>query len=267
MKEMPYSLAIDNAAPQDELVAGNSPTIISVASGKGGVGKTCITVNLAASLAHTGKRVLVVDCDLGLANIDIMLGVNPLVNLKDLIFGDVDVAEVIIRTSAGFDLLPASSGVREMAQLLYENLERLKEIITRASRDYDYVFLDIGAGISDTVLQFNRFAARDFVVVSRDVTSIADAYAMMKTMHRTFGRESFEIIVNSVHDCDEGFKVYNHIDSMCRRFLGFSPRYLGCIPRDEAIGRSIMKQTPVVRLYPESKAALGMNRVAGAIFS
>jgi flagellar biosynthesis protein FlhG len=252
---------------EEEAVACNSPVIISVASGKGGVGKTCLAVNLAASLSEKGKRVLVVDCDLGLANIDIMLGISPARNLKDLIFGDMDARDVLIRTVAGFDLLPASSGVREMTQLLYENIEKLKHIMTQVSQGYDLVFLDMGAGISDTVLQLNLFAARNFVVVSRDLTSITDAYAMMKTICRTFGRSSFEIIVNSVRDDEEGLKVFNHIDSICKRFLNFSPRHLGSVPFDEIVTRSIMKQTPLVRLFPESGIAVKISQIAGAICS
>jgi flagellar biosynthesis protein FlhG len=250
---------------EERLVTENSPVTISVASGKGGVGKTCITINLAASLSEKGKRVLVIDCDLGLANIDIMLGINPRSNLKDVIFGDIDVRDVLIRTEAGFDFLPASSGVREMTQLLHENIEKLKDIITQISHGYDYVFLDIGAGISDTVLQFNLFAARNFVIVSKDLTSITDAYAMMKTIHRTSGKKSFEIIVNSVSDDDEGLRVFNHIDSICKRFLDFSPRHLGSIPFDEVVTRSIMKQTALVRLFPESAAAVKINQIAHAI--
>jgi flagellar biosynthesis protein FlhG len=223
---------------EEELVPGNSPVIISVASGKGGVGKTCITINLAASLSEKGKRVLVVDCDLGLANIDIMLGINPRSNLKDVIFNGVDVRDVVVRTEAGFDFLPASSGVREMAQLLHENIEKLKDIMTQASKGYDYVFLDIGAGISDTVLQFNLFATRNF---------------------------AFEIIVNSVRDDDEGLKVFNHIESICKRFLNFSPRHLGSIPFDEVVTHSIMKQTALVRLFPGSKAAVKIGQIAKAI--
>jgi flagellar biosynthesis protein FlhG len=246
-------------------VAGKSPTIISVASGKGGVGKTCITVNLAASLSEKGRKVLVIDCDLGLANIDIMLGVNPRKNLKDVIFEDVEVQDVLIRTGAGFDLLPASSGIKEMAQLMYENIERLNEIVRDVSKEYDYVFLDTGAGISDTVLQFNRLAERNFVVVSKDLTSLADAYAMIKTVYRTFGKDSFEIIVNSVADDAEGSKVFNHLDSMCRKFLDFSLRCLGFIPFDDAVARSIMKQTPLVRLFPDSKAAVRMKEIAEVV--
>ena len=246
-------------------MAHNSSVIISVASGKGGVGKTCIAINLAASLSEKGKRILLVDCDLGLANVDIMLGINPRANLKDVIFGDMDVRYVLTKTGAGFDFLPASSGVKEMAQLLHENIEKLKEIIRQVSEAYDYVLCDVGAGISDMVLQFNLFAARNLVVVSKDLTSITDAYAMMKTMRRSFGRSSFEIIVNSTRDEIEGEKVFNHLDSICKKFLEFSPRYLGSIPYDEAIPRSIMKQTALIRLFPGSQAATKISDIANAI--
>jgi flagellar biosynthesis protein FlhG len=248
-------------------VAENSPEIISVASGKGGVGKTCITINLAASLSEKGKKVLVIDCDLGLANIDIMLGINPHSNLKDVLFDDVDIRDVLIKTKAGFDILPASSGVREMAQLLHENIEKLKSIMTQISLGYDYVFLDIGAGISDTVLQFNLFANRNFVIVSKDLTSITDAYAMMKTMCRTYGKSDFEIIVNSVRDDSEGLKVFTHLNSICRKFLNFSPRHLGSIPFDDAVTHSIMKQTVLVHLFPKSPPAIKIRGIAEILAS
>ncbi|MDA8123694.1 MAG: MinD/ParA family protein [Deltaproteobacteria bacterium] len=241
------------------------PAIISIASGKGGVGKTCITINLAASLAARGKKVLVIDCDLGLANIDIMLGINPTANLKDVLFNDADIHEVLIRTAAGFDFIPASSGAREMTQLLQENIETLRELITKISGEYDCVFLDVGAGVSDAVLQFNLFADRNFVIVTRDLTSVSDAYALMKMVHQMFGKKNFEIIVNSVRDDTEGCKVFSHLDSICRNFLNFSLRHLGSIPYEESVSRSIMKQTALVRLVPDSLAAVSLNRIAGRI--
>jgi flagellar biosynthesis protein FlhG len=241
------------------------PEIISVASGKGGVGKTLITINLAAALSEIGKKVLVIDCDLGLANIDIMLGINPRINLKDVLCNNVDAREAMIRTKAGFDLMPASSGSKEMALLLHEDIERLRDIISGAGRGYDYVFLDIGAGISDAVLQLNLFAGRNLVVVTRDLTSITDAYAMMKMINKMFGKQSFEIIVNSVRDDEEGLKVFNHIDSISRKFLNFSSRYLGSIPYDESVSHSIMKQTALVSLFPKSRAALKIRKISDLI--
>lgn len=246
-------------------MSDKNPVIISISSGKGGVGKTCITINLAASLTEKGEKVLVIDCDLGLANIDIMLGINPKNNLKDIIFKDADVQDVLIRTKAGFDFIPASSGAREMTQLLHEDIEKLKYLIARISQGYDYVFLDIGAGISDTVLHFNLIASRNFVVVSRDLTSITDAYAMMKMIYQMFGKQTFDIIVNSVRDDTEGLRVFNHIDSICTKFLNFSLNHLGSIPFDEVVSRSIMKQTVLVHLFPKSLAAIKINQIAHII--
>lgn len=243
----------------------NPPVIISIASGKGGVGKTCIALNLATALAAHDKRVLLVDCDLGLANVDIMLGLNPQKNLKDVIFEDADIREVIVKTGVGFDFAPASSGMKEMATLLNDHFEKLKEAIAQVSEGYDYVFLDIGAGISDTVIRFNLFAERNIVVVTKDLTSIADAYAMMKTIYRTFGKRAFEIIVNSTREDNEGIKVFNQIGSMCDKFLGFSPRYLGSISLDDAVSQSIRRQSPLVHQFPDSKASKEMSLIASRI--
>jgi flagellar biosynthesis protein FlhG len=247
-------------------VSDKSPVIISISSGKGGVGKTCITINLASSLVEKGKKVLVIDCDLGLANIDIMLGINPKSNLKDIVFKDADAQDVLIQTKAGFDFIPASSGAREMVNLLHEDIEKLKDLIARISQGYDYVFLDIGAGVSDTVLHFNYIASRNFVIVSKDLTSITDAYAMMKIIHQMFGKESFDIIVNSVRDDAEGLKVFNHIDSICRKFLNLSLYHLGSIPYDEVVSRSIMKQTALIHLFPKSLAAVKIKQIAEGMY-
>jgi flagellar biosynthesis protein FlhG len=241
------------------------PTILSVASGKGGVGKTWITINLAAALSEKGKKVLVIDCDLGLANIDIMMGINPRSNLRDVLFKEADLRDVLISTKAGFDFIPASSGAKEMNQLLHEDIERLRALISEISLGYDYIFLDIGAGISDAVLQFNLFAGRNLVIVTRDLTSITDAYAMMKMVHQEFDKHSFEIIVNTVRDDDEGLKVFNHIDSICRKFLNFSSRFLGSIPFDDIVSHSIMKQTALVHLFPKSRPALKIREISDRI--
>jgi flagellar biosynthesis protein FlhG len=242
-----------------------APIITSISSGKGGVGKTFITINLAACLARKGKKVLVVDCDLGLANIDIMIGVHPKCTLRDVIFGDLDVSDVAMNTRCGFDLVPASSGVKEMAQLLYENIGRIKSALGDLGRNYDHVVLDNGAGISENVLEFNRLANRNVIVLNKEVTSLADAYATIKVIHQMFGRDSFDIIVNSVTDADEAKKIFDHIDSICRRFLGISLRCLGHVTQDEAVPRSILKQEVLVNLFAESQPAIDCQRIAERI--
>jgi flagellar biosynthesis protein FlhG len=240
------------------------PIIVTVTSGKGGVGKTLITVNLAATLASQGRKVLVVDCDLGLANVDIMLGIHPRLTLKDILFGEVLPEDVIISVKGGFDLLPACSGVREMAQLLYEKIQIVKTVVL-SREDYDIILLDTGAGIAETVMQFNLLAPRNIVVLNRELTSITDAYAMMKVLHQVFGRDTFSLIANSVADEREGDKIFHHVDGICQRFLGFSLDYLGPVCRDEAVPRSILRQEPLVLADPGSRAALCFGRIARAI--
>jgi len=234
----------------------SKPSLIaSISSGKGGVGKTFIAVNLAACLARKRKKTLVVDCDLGLSNIDIMLGINPKLTLKDVIFGDANVKDVLITTKGGFDFIPASSGAKEMAQLLYESIETIKNAITNIAEGYDYVLLDIGAGISETVLQFNLFASRNIIVLNRELTSLTDAYAMIKVIYQMFGRDSFDIIVNSARDEEEAKRIFNHIDGICRKFLGFPLHFLGHIVYDDSVQQSIMKQKLLMQLFPGSVPA------------
>jgi flagellar biosynthesis protein FlhG len=243
-------------------MTANTPVVTSVSSGKGGVGKTFIAINVATCLARMGKKVLMVDCDLGLANIDIMLGINPPHTLKDIVFGNLMAKEVIITTQGGFDLVPASSGVKEMAQLLYENIDKIKTAIKEIGADYDHVILDTGAGISENVLQFNLLADRNIIVLNRELTSLTDAYATVKVIYQMFGKNRFELIVNSVRNAEEAIKIFTHINSICRKFLGFSLNFLGYVSYDESVPRSIMKQTVLALAFPQSSPAIQCNTIA-----
>lgn len=240
------------------------PLIASITSGKGGVGKTFVTVNLAAGLAKAGKKVLVVDCDLGLANMDVMLGINPTYTMKDLIFGDVELDKVIVSTKGGFDLIPASSGVREMAQLMFEKIEAIKEMIL-SFQNYDVILLDTGAGISEVVLQFNLLASKNILIINRELTCLTDAYAMVKVMFQVFGRDTFSVVVNSMANEKEADRIYSHIDSICRRFLGFSLDYLGWISHDEIVPTSIMKQQIAFLGAPQSLVNANFSRIVRVI--
>jgi flagellar biosynthesis protein FlhG len=242
-----------------------NPLIASIASGKGGVGKTFITANVATCFAMDGKRVLVVDCDLGLANIDVLLGISPRLTLQDIVFGNQSVRDVIVSTKAGFDLIPATSGAKEMAQLLYEKLQLMKSALESISVEYDQVLLDTGAGISEVVLQFNLFAPKNIIVLNNEPTTLTDAYAVIKLMHQKFGRHSFGIIVNSAKDENEAGRTFGHMDSVCRQFLGFPLNYLGCIMNDYAVPRSILKREILVNASPECKAAINCSSIARAI--
>lgn len=241
------------------------PVITSIASGKGGVGKTFIAANLAACLVRDGKRVLVVDCDLGLANMDILLGIAPRFTLQDVVFGDQAVQDVIISTKAGFDLVPASTGVKEMAQLFYEKIQMIKSTLDSVFPNYDQVLLDTGSGISEVVLQFNLFAPKNIVVLNREPTSLTDAYAVIKVMYQRVGRKSFGIIVNSARDEKEGDRLFGHIDSVSTEFLGLPLHYLGHVVTDDAVPRSILNREILAHAYPRSRVAMNCSSIARAI--
>ena len=240
------------------------PLIFSVTSGKGGVGKSFITTNLATTLARHGKKVLVADCDLGLANIDIMLGINPTLTLKDVVFGRLHLKDVIIPTKGGFDLIPASSGVREMAQLLFEKIQMIKEMLLEIE-GYDIILLDTGAGISEVVLQFNLLAEQNIIVINRELTSLTDAYAMVKVMFQVFSRQSFSIITNNIKDEKEGSGIFKNINTICQRFLGFPLHYLGHVVQDDAVGKAILKQEMAVLAFPNSRICANFSQIAKAI--
>lgn len=241
------------------------PVVTAVASGKGGVGKTVITANLAAWLAEQGYRILVVDCDLGLANMDIVLGVTPAHTLKDVIFGDKTVDEIIVPTDAGFDLIPACSGVKEMGQLIHEKVQLVKDTLEPVFSRYDQVLLDTGAGISEVVLQFNLLAPKNIIVLNREPTSLTDAYAVIKVMFQRFERRSFGIVVNSAKDAKEAERLFAHINAVCKGFLGLSVDYLGYIVHDEAVPRSIMRRTVLIHDAPDSRVTERCAAVARAV--
>jgi flagellar biosynthesis protein FlhG len=246
------------------LKAKSKPLIVSITSGKGGVGKTFVTTNLATTLARQGKKVLVADCDLGLANIDIMLGINPELTLKDVVFGDLHLRDVIIPTKSGFDLIPASSGIREMAQLLFEKIQIIKDMLVEID-GYDLILLDTGAGISEVVLQFNLLASENIVVINRELTSLTDAYAMVKVMFQVFGRKSFSIIANNIATEKEGMGIFKNIDTISQRFLGFPLNYLGHILQDDVVPKSILKQEIAITVYPSSRLATNFSQIGRAV--
>jgi len=237
------------------------PLILSVTSGKGGVGKTFTTLNLAATLAQTKKKILVVDCDLGLANIDIMLGINPPHTLQDVIFGDKNLRDIVIPTKGGFDLIPSSSGVRDMAQLLFEKIELVKAMILEFT-NYDIIMLDTGAGISEVVLQFNLLASKNIVIINKELTCLTDAYSMIKVMFQVFERKDFGIIANAVANENEAMRLFNHINSICKKFLGFDLHYTGHILNDELASQSILTQKIAVLASPHSGMANNFKKIS-----
>lgn len=249
----------------------NKTRVASVSSGKGGVGKTFVTISLAASFARKGESVLAVDCDLGLANMDIMLGINPKNTLKDIVFGALPVKDAIIHTKAGFDLLPGSSGIKELAHPMYEKIQDIKTVLEPVFCDYDHVLLDTGAGISDVVLYTISLAHDVLVVTTPEPTALTDAYATIKVLANTQGRRVLQLVVNQVLKPGEGRTVRGQLQQVIDRYV--SPGleapvrldYLGEVPVDPAVREAVQKRQLLLELYPGSPAAQAVLVVAARV--
>jgi len=240
------------------------PRVIAVTSGKGGVGKSNIVANLGITLSRLGKKVLIIDADLGLANIDILLGLTPTFNIRDVFSGEKTLGEVIIEGPAGLKILPSSSGIQEMAELSEEQKVFLLNELDNYTENFDVVLIDTGAGISSNVLYFNIAAQERIVVANNEPTSITDAYALIKVLATKYSERRFNLLINELTSRQEAEFVYRNLTKVADRFLGgqVSIDYLGCIPRDEAVCRAVLKQRAVVDIFPQAQASQGFREVA-----
>lgn len=229
--------------------------IISITSGKGGVGKTNLVANLAYVMTRMGKRVLLLDADLGLGNLDVLLGLAPKYHIGHLLSGERSLEEILVRGPNGMMILPASSGVYELTTLtegqklsFISELDNLKESV-------DVLLIDTGAGISSNVLYFNTAAQEIVVVVSPEPTSITDGYAIMKVLFQKHGERRFKLVVNSVKSEKEGLDVYNNLCMVADRYLDISIDYLGSVPYDDNLPKAVREQKAITEIYPKSKAS------------
>lgn len=244
--------------------ASSGVRVIAVTSGKGGVGKSNLVVNLGLALARQGRRVLLIDADLGLGNLDILLGLNPALTIHDVLAHRKSITEVLVTGPEGLKILPASSGIPEMAELEPHQKMLLLQELDTYSEGLDVVLIDTGAGISRNVLFFNVAAQEILVVANHEPTSITDAYALIKVLATHHGERYFRLVVNGVSNPAEGHLVYRTLLKVTDRFLAHqvSLDLLGVIPYDEAIGRAVLKQQPVLKLYPRAKVSRGISELA-----
>ena len=241
--------------------------VIAVTSGKGGVGKTHTTVNLGLSLAKMGKKVLLLDGDLGLANINILLGFKPAKTLNEVIHGNASLKDVIVHDPAGIDVIPASSGIPELTMLSEAERTSLVDAFDDLATDYDYLLVDTAAGIGDNVLYFNCAAEQILVVIGPEPTSITDAYALIKVLGTRSGRKEFDIVVNRATPSHDGKSTFNQLAMATDRFLNVSLKYLGSIAEDESVTQAVIKQRPYLQLFPSTKASLDIQKLAKKIDS
>lgn len=239
------------------------PRVISVTSGKGGVGKTNIVGNLAIAFKMLGKRVLILDGDLGLANIDIIFGLNPAYNIKHVISGERDLADVIVNGPRGIRIIPAGSGLHELVHLSQgEKLNLLNEF-DRLDEAFDIFLIDTGAGISSNIMYFNMASEERIVVVTSEPTSITDAYALMKVLFKKYGTNTFKLLVNMVESTRDAKSVFLNLSNAVEHFLSdISLEYLGFVPKDENVARAVKQQRAVIECYPESASSKEFHELA-----
>jgi len=258
-------LNADQATGLRKIVNPRPVRVIAVSSGKGGVGKTNVSVNLAAALAKDGKEVLLLDADLGLANVDVLLGLNPAYDLSHVISGERSLEEVMIDGPANVKVIPASSGVSRMANLTRAEQAGLINAFNELGHAIDVMVVDTAAGISDSVVSFCCASQEVVVVVCDEPTSITDAYAFIKVMSREHKIERFQILANMAHSTHEGRELFNKLSKATDRFLDVMLNFMGTIPYDERLRKAVQHQRAVVEAFPRSPSALALKRVAKQI--
>lgn len=229
--------------------------VISITSGKGGVGKTNITVNLAYLLSTLKKKVLILDADMGLANIDVILGLTPKYNMSHVVSGERTIGETLIQGPGGIMILPSASGIQEMSDLSKGQKLTLLDELRTVSRNMDFLLIDTGAGIAGNVMYFNMAANEIIVVTTPEPTSLTDAYAIIKVLHQKHAKKQFRLLVNMVRDSREGREVHQRLNQATDRFLNLNIEYLGYVPRDGKLSEAVKQQEAFTTVYPNSPAS------------
>lgn len=236
--------------------------VISFTSGKGGVGKTHTVVNTAVTLVAEGYSVLVLDADLGLANIDVLAGVSPRGTLRDVLRANKKIEDILTDAPAGFTIIPAASGIEEIHALSSAERMLLLGEIERIAAQYDFLLIDTPAGIGSDVMYFNSAASEIVCIINGEPTSLTDAYALIKVLHASYGEKSFSIVVNNVSSESEAEAAYLSLSNAVQRFLQIETRLVGWIENDSLVRECIKERRPVSFAYPSSKVARDIAAVA-----
>ncbi len=239
--------------------------VVAVTGGKGGVGKSNVTLNVGMSLAAQGKRVLILDADLGLANIDVMLGLRVHKNLSHVLSGQCSLDEIIVEGPNGLMIIPATSGTQSMVELSASEHAGLIRAFSELKTPIDILLVDTAAGISDMVMSFARAAQDVMVVVCDEPTSITDAYALIKLLSREYGVFRFRIVANMVRSLREGQDLFTKLTRVTDRFLDASLELVACVPYDNNVRQAVKKQKVVVDAFPKSPASLAFRALANKV--
>lgn len=245
--------------------------VIAVTSGKGGVGKSSVSINLAVQFTQMGKKVIILDADFGLANIEVMFGVIPQYNLSDLMVSGREISEIITEGPEGIKFISGGSGIAKLVNLDKEQVKRLVNKMSELENMADVIIIDTGAGISSTVMEFLVASPETIIVTTPEPTSITDSYALLKalSMNDNFRREdvSIKMIANRVSTESEGRNLYEKLNMVVSKFLDIDMTYLGIIPMDNNIVKAVMKQKPVSIIYPASASSKHFEEIAEKIMN
>jgi flagellar biosynthesis protein FlhG len=239
-----------------------STKVISFTSGKGGVGKTSLACGTALALTSQGNRVLLIDADLSLANVDLMLGLTPKGTLKHVLTGDAKLKDILLTTSEGLDVIPAASGFQELTALNLAQKMLLQQSLEELAHEYDFILLDTAAGIGSDVLFFNAASHEVVCIVNREPTSLTDAYALIKVLSRSYGEKEVSILVNNVKDSGEAERTFARLQNAVDRFLHTKIKYLGFVPTDETVREAVLGRTAFQTASPSCQASLAVSRIA-----
>jgi flagellar biosynthesis protein FlhG len=259
------SQGFDQAAGLRRMRAPQPVKVVAITGGKGGVGKTLVSVNLGAALARAGRSTMLLDADLGLANVDVLLGLHARRNLEHVVSGECSLEEVIVTAPSGLRVVPASSGSIAMATLGRVQHAGLVNAFGQLFEPLDVLLVDTAAGLSDAVVTFSEAAQRVVVVVCDEPASLTDAYGLVKVLSRRQAGCRFEVVANMVDSAAQGRALFDKLARVCDRFLGFTPSYLGHVPHDEYVRQAIRRQTTVVEAFPSSPSARAFQRLAQSV--
>ena len=253
---------IDQASSLRRLNAVDDIKIIAITGGKGGVGKTNISINLAIALADLQNKVMLLDADFGLSNIDVMLGLRTKMNLHHVLENKCNLEDVIVNGPHGVQVIPSSSGVKQMANLNTREHKGIIDSISALNPTLDYFIIDTAAGISESVSLFTHVANHMLIVVCDEPASLSDAYALIKILSKKGVNQKFHILSNMVESSAHGERLFSQLEKVANHFLDASLEYCGYIPDDNFVKKAIQQQRSVIDAYPTSRSALAFTRLA-----
>jgi flagellar biosynthesis protein FlhG len=260
LREIIYSSKVNRSEAEEKTLSTRDARIITVSSGKGGVGKTNFTVNLAIALGKLGKSVTIIDADLGLANIDVVLGLVPKFTLSHVIRNEKRIRDIIVDGPHGIRIISGGSGVMDLVNMGTEEITRLIESLEFLNEDSDYILIDTGAGLNQSVISFIEAASDVVLVITPDPTSITDAYALIKNIVSV--EKNIKVVVNRVDSNKEGQNVFHKLNSAAKKFLDVELDILGYIYEDNNVKKAVRTQNPFLLEHPNCLASRGVELIA-----